>query len=129
MHRSSTGLSSGYSNHKRPTGEGYGMLLEPRQEVSAYPCSVEIAPLRILCRHIIIQAIHDLGCGRPVERKNVANFLGTKWFSILCEFSDWEEGWVRKIFKSTAVLRETVRRDVTRQVVHMTKAVAEVGLD
>ena len=55
-------------------------------------------------------------------------FLDTKWFSILCEHSDWEEGWIRKIFESTSLLREGVRRDITRQVVHMMKAVAEVGL-
>jgi len=104
------------------------MLLEPRQEQSAYPCAAEVAAQRVLCRHVLIQAVHDLGCGGQREREDVNGFIETPWFSVLCDHSDWDESWVRNILASIGMLRESVRKAVTRQVVHMLKAVAEVQL-
>ncbi len=79
-------------------------------------------------RHVLIQAIHDLGFGGLREREEVREFVGSPWFMDLCEFSDWNENWVRRIFTSIDLLRDGIRRDITSQVTHMLKAVAEVGL-
>ena len=107
----------------------YGMLLESRPGRSSYPSSAEVSPSRILCRHILIQAVHDLGCGGQREQEDVTDFLKTKWFLVLCEFSEWDDSWVRELFFSIGMLRDGVRKEMTRQVTHMMKAIAEVGLD
>ena len=104
------------------------MLLESRQGRSSYPSAAEVTAQRILCRHVLIQAIYDLGCGRQRERDDVNEFLKTDWFSVLCDHANWDESWVRNISASIGMLRETVRKEITRQVVHMLKAVAEVQL-
>ena len=80
-----------------------------------------------LCRHVIVQAVHDLGCGGRAEREDVPEFLETERFSTLCSFSDWDEDWVRKIFHSVTLLRDDVRKDMTRQIVQLLKRQADIN--
>jgi hypothetical protein len=63
------------------------------------------------------------------ERDEVRQFLDTQRFLTLCEYANWNDDWVRRVFRSVDLLRESIRRDITSQVAHMLKAVAEVGLD
>ena len=128
MPRLGDGFTSRVCVRERPTGEGSAVLLESRPGRSAYPCAAEVAAQRVLFRHILIQAVHDLGCGKPSDGRDVDNFLKTNWFSTLCEYSDWEEEWVRKLFFSVKELGEGVKKEVTKQTVHMMKAIAEIRL-
>ena len=128
MRLSDSRSPSGCRVCERPTGEGERQLLEsgPREPEGEDPIEIPVA--RLIFRHVIAQAVHDMGYGRVGERAEVRNFTKTDWFVTICTYADWDEDWVRKIFVSVDKLHDDVRRDITRQVVKMLKTVSGLGL-
>ena len=120
------GLVAGDSLSERPSSEGNPMPVEFRQGQSPCEGESESDQCRLLYRHIIIQAVHDLGYFRRHERAAIRNFILTDWFSTICTFSDWDEDWVRKIFSSVDVLRDEVRREVTTQITRTMKLLSSM---
>ena len=129
MHRSNSRPSSGHSDSERPSGKGKRLLLESGPEEPQGPCEIEAVTCRILYRNVLIQAVHDLGFGGLKERDEVRQFLDSPRFLTLCEYANWNDDWARRVFRSIDLLRDSIRRDITSQVTHMLKAVAQVGLD
>jgi hypothetical protein len=84
---------------------------------------------RLLYRHILCQAVHDLGYGGKEEREGVREFLQTDWFETICDFSAWDQGWVRKIAAAVDEVDDDVRNEITKQVVQMMKGYARVPKD
>ena len=109
---------------ERPTSESSASVLEPGSGEPEGTDTSEKDSCRLLYRHIIIQAIHDLGYNRKHERESIREFSKSEWFSTICVFADWDDEWVRKIFSSVDALREEVRREVTTQITKMMKLIS-----
>ena len=118
------GLATECRVPERPTGESGTSVLESGSGESESPDTSEKDSCRLLYRHIIIQAIHDLGYNRKHERESVREFSRSEWFSTICVFADWDDDWVRKIFSSVDLLREEVRREITTQITKMMKLIS-----
>ena len=95
------------------------MLLESGSRESEVTYTTPVGRLIHLYRAIVIQAVHDFGYSSTEE--DWEKFLSGENFETLCLFSEFEPGWVLKIFNSISKVPVETRREITTEVVHLMK--------
>ena len=123
------GPAGGLRGQERPASEGDSVLLESGPRISSGACESEVASYRLLCRHILVQAAHDMGTGTDLEIEEIHEFLETRWFEELCDYSNWEVDWVKRIFVSLDSISGPPRKEITKQMVHLMKVLSVKNLD
>ena len=76
-------------------------------------------------RAVLIQAVHDFG---SVETRDLGSrywdeFFKSERFEELCLFSDFDIGWMLKIFRSISSVSPEIRPEITSDVVRLMKKV------
>ena len=62
-----------------------------------------------------------MGSDNPLERSSVIRWVPTNEFEHCCILAEWDESWLRDVFKSMAFIGESVRKQVSTQCVHALK--------
>ena len=95
--------------------------MESGQRQPESPYTLEEDDCRRIYRDVIIQALRDLGSDNSLERSSVIRWIPSDEFQNCCILAQWEDSWLRDVFKSLALIDDSVRKQVSTQCVHALK--------
>lgn len=124
MSRFDHGSSTGENIRERPSGEGGDVHLESGSNQSTYEDPSEILNYRRICRAVIIQGCRDLGSGIIKDGQDIKEWIKSENFEMLCEFSGWEEAWVREMFEGLLAMNRNVRYSIAKQCAKAFKTIS-----
>ena len=129
MSRFNHGLTSGEDLFERPPSEGGNQYLESGSDQSASEDQSSIHNYRRVCRAIIVQACRDLGSGIAADLEEIGDWIQTEQFEMLCEFSGWDDAWVRDMFTGMISLRPNVRCEISKQCGKILRMISNLQRD
>ena len=124
MPRFDHGLLAGENIRQRPSSEGGYGDLESGSNQPASEDSGEITHYRRLCRAVIVQGCRDLGSGTIKDGEDIEEWIHSENFEMLCEFSGWEDAWVREMFEGILSMNRNVRCVIAKQCAKLLKAIS-----
>jgi len=123
--------AGGDSIQERPADQDDRPPLESGQAEPTLSDSIETHQARLIWRHVLVQACHDLTYGRLAtdERDEVIKFAHSQWFVTICHWTGWDEHWFRELLLAIHDQDESVRRSLGTKTTQLLKRLAKKDLD